>query len=449
MLIAALATGAQRSVYYIREEYPLAHQRVKRAIQQMRERGLLGDKILGFDFSHDIVLIRGAGSYVCGEETGLIASAEGQRGMPKIKPPFPAQAGVFNKPTNVNNVETYANVPLIFRYGAQWYRSAGTNAVIGPDPLVLRESPQAGARDVATAPAGTRLLTVDGPTAEGWFAVVYNGVTGWVPGDALRPANTGTKMFTVSGHVQRVVCVEVPLGTPTSTVVNDMGGGVPRRRTLKGIQPGGALGGLYPAEYIDMTLEPDSYREKRVLMGSGGLVVMDDSACIIDMCIYVSGFGEDESCGRCTTCHGGSQRMNEILRRIAAGGGRESDFDHLRLLGETMRWANCVHGQATPTAILNSLQYFMDEYVEHVFNKRCPAKVCPALIRYQVGRQSEAVAEAAAICPTDAIVKEGGNWVIDQAKCIKCNACYQIAPHDIRKVDAFAVKDTEVLPAAV
>jgi hypothetical protein len=348
----------------------------------------------------------------------------------------------------VNNVETYANVPLIFRFGAQWYRGVGTQAINGTEPVALREAPRADSREVVSAPAGARLLTVDGPNEDGWYAVVHEGRQGWVPGDLLRGANTGSKMFTVSGNVQHVACVEVPLGTPTSTVVNELCGGVPRRRTLKGVQPGGALGGLYPASFIDMTLEPESYRQRGVLMGSGGLVVMDDSACIIDMCIYVSSFAEDESCGRCTTCHGGTQRMTEILRRIAAGGGRESDFDHLRLLGETMRWANCVHGQAAPTAILNSLQYFMDEYIEHVFNKRCPAKVCPALIRYHVDHQSDAVAAAAEACPTDAIVKQDGAWVIDQEKCIKCSACYQIAPRDIRRADARALPQSELVSAA-
>lgn len=381
MLIAAVATGAQRSVIYIRDEYPLAIKRMQQALDQMRERGLLGEHILGSNLSHDIVIVRGAGSYVCGEETGLIASAEGDRGMPKIRPPYPAQSGLFGKPTNVNNVETYANVPLILRHGAQWYRQVGTER------------------------------------------------------------NAGTKMFTVSGHIQRVACLEVPLGTPTSVVINEACGGVPEGRTLKAVQPGGALGGLYPAQFVDMTLEPESYREKGVLMGSGGLVVLDDTACIIDMCIYFSWFAEDESCGRCTTCHGGTQRMTEILRRIARGGGRESDFDHLRLLGDTMRWANCVHGQAAPTAILNSLQYFMDEYVEHVFNKRCPVQVCKALIRYEVTAQGEKLTEAAALCPTDAIVQRDGAWVIDQERCIKCSACFQMAPGLIRQVDAVSVRE--------
>jgi NADH:ubiquinone oxidoreductase subunit F (NADH-binding) len=354
---------------------------MRTAISQARERGLLGTDVLGSGFAFDIEVVRGAGSYVCGEETGLIASIEDRRGMPKIRPPFPAQAGVFAKPTNVNNVETYANVPLIMHHGAPWYVAQGTEK------------------------------------------------------------NKGTKMFSLSGHIQRVAVLEVPFGVPLRRLI-DACGGLPEGRTLKAIQPGGPLGGIINAEHVDISLEPEPFREQGALLGSGGLVILDDTACIVDMCLYFEWFAEDESCGRCTTCHGGTQRMVEILRRIANGGGRSSDQEMLRLLGDTLRWSNCAHGTAAPTVALNMLNAFPEEYREHVEGKRCPAKICRGLVRYEIAGSSPNLPDAAAICPTAAIVEKGGAYSIDQGLCIKCDACRELAPEAVQMVDAVVSSPT-------
>jgi NADH:ubiquinone oxidoreductase subunit F (NADH-binding)/(2Fe-2S) ferredoxin/ferredoxin-like protein FixX len=385
MAIGAHATGASYGFIYVREEYPLCFERLNKAIEQARERGLFGSNILGSDLSFDAKVVRGAGSYVCGEESGLIASVEGMRGMPKIRPPYPAQAGVYGQPTNVNNVETYADAALILGHGLEWYASLGTER------------------------------------------------------------NKSTKMFSLSGDVQRVGVVEVPLGYPMDKLIFEAAGGVPEGRTLKAIQPGGPLAGILPAVHADLPLEPEAFREKGVQMGGGGLVIIDDSACIVNLCTYFEWFAEDESCGRCTTCRGGTQRLVEILRRWSRGEGRESDFENIKLLGNTMLYSNCVHGQAAPTVALNTLTFFEDEVREHVFEKRCRAKVCKGLIRYQVSSESvsahpelvEGLAEAEAICPTNAVVKKDGSYEIDQSLCIKCNACREVAPQAIEVVDAF------------
>jgi NADH:ubiquinone oxidoreductase subunit F (NADH-binding) len=219
------------------------------------------------------------------------------------------------------------------------------------------------------------------------------------------------------------------------------GGGPPQGRTLKAIQPGGPLGGIVHAKDVDITLEPQPFQEKGALLGSGGLIAFDDSSCIVDMCLYFEWFAEDESCGRCTTCRGGTQRMLEVLRRIAKGEGRASDIEILRLLADTMRWANCAHGQAAPTAVMNSIDAFLDEYQEHIEQKRCPARVCPGLIRYEIVGHSPKLPEAAAICPTAAIVAPEGEYAIDQGLCIKCDACRELAPNAVQVVDAFATSD--------
>lgn len=377
MAIGGYATGASHGFIYLREEYPLCFERLNKAIEEARERGLLGPDILGSGLSFDAEVVRGAGSYVCGEETGLIASIEDSRGMPKVRPPYPAQSGVFGQPTNVNNVETYADVALILRHGLEWHGSVGTER------------------------------------------------------------NKGTKMFSLSGHIQRVGALEVPLGFPVNDLIFEAGGGVPEGRELKAIQPGGPLAGILPAAHADLPLEPEEFRPTGVQMGGGGLVIVDDSACIIDLCTYFTWFVEGESCGRCTTCRGGTQRMTEILQRWARGEGRESDFEHVKLLGNTMLYSNCVHGQAAPTVILNILSFFEDEVREHMFEKRCRAKVCKGLIRYQVSQQGPELAEAEAMCPTSAVVRKNGGYEIDQPLCIKCDACREVAPNAIVVVDAF------------
>ncbi len=377
MVIGGHATGASRGIVYIREEYPLPAERMEKAVEQARERGLLGDNVLDSGFGFDMEVVLGAGSYVCGEETGLISSVEDSRGMPKIRPPFPAQAGVFGKPSNVNNVESYASVPLILRHGADWYASMGTEK------------------------------------------------------------NKGTKMFSLSGQVQRVGILEVPFGTPVSDVVIGAAGGPPAGRALKGVQPGGPLSGIIPASDIGIKLEPDPFRERGMLMGSGGLVAIDDSNCIVDLAIYFEWFAEDESCGRCTTCFGGTRRLLEILRRIAAGRGRSSDREIMRLLADTMRYANCAHGQAAPTAMMSMFRFFEDEFNEHLHNRRCPAKVCRDLVRYEVIHHSDELPLAEAVCPTQAVVRDNGRYHIDQGKCVKCDACREQASYAIAVVDEF------------
>jgi len=379
MAIGGYATGAAYGYIYIRDEYPLPVERMEKAIRQAREQGILGENVLGSGFGFDLEVVRGAGSYVCGEETGLIASIEGSRGMPKIRPPFPAQAGVFGKPSNVNNVESYANAPLILRNGAAWYTSVGSEK------------------------------------------------------------HKGTKMFSLSGQVRRVGIREAPLGTPMSEVVMGAGGGPPEGRALKAVQPGGPLSGIVPASDVGIALEPEPFRERGMGLGSGGLVVMDDSNCIVDLCIYFEWFAEDESCGRCTTCFAGTRRLLEILRRIAAGRGRSSDPEIMRLLADTMRYANCFHAQAAPTAVMSMFRFFEEELNEHLYHKRCPAKVCRGLVRYEVVHHSDRLPEAEAICPTAAVVRDNGHYRIDQAKCIKCDACREQAPYAIAVLDAFGL----------
>ena len=379
MIIGGFATDSDVGYMYIRDEYPVPVERMERAVEEARERGLLGDGILASNFNFELEVVRGAGSYVCGDETGLLSSLEDRRGMPKIKPPFPAQAGVFAMPSNINNVETYTNVPLILRNGAQWWAAMGSEK------------------------------------------------------------HKGTKMFSLSGQVQRVGILEVPLGTPTSDVVMRMAGGPPEGRKLKGIQPGGPLSGVIPASDGDIPLEPDPYKERGVLMGSGGLVILDDSNCIVDLCIYFEWFAEDESCGRCTTCFAGTRRALEILRRISSGRGRMADLELIKLLGKIAQNANCFHGQGAPTAVASMFRFFEEELLEHVQRKRCPAKVCRGLVRYQVVHQSALLPAAEAICPTNAVVRDNGGYRIDQAKCVKCDACREQAPYAISVVDEFAV----------
>ena len=378
MIIGGIATDADVGYIYIREEYPVPVERMRRAVEQAREKGLLGENILGTDFSFELEVVRGAGSYVCGDETGLLSSLEDRRGMPKIKPPFPAQAGVFAQPSNINNVESYTSIPMILRNGADWYASVGSEK------------------------------------------------------------HKGTKMFSLSGHIQRVGILEVPLGTPTSDVVMRMGGGPPEGRTLKAVQPGGPLSGVIPARDVDIPLEPDPYRERGVLMGSGGLVVLDDTTCIVDLCTYFEWFAEDESCGRCTTCFAGTRRALEILRRISSGRGRAADLELIKLLGRIAQNANCFHGQGAPTAVASMFRFFEDELLEHVEHKRCPAKVCRGLVRYEVQHQSDLLPLVEAICPTGAVVRENGTYRIDQAKCVKCDACREQAPYAIAVVEEFA-----------
>ncbi len=390
MAIAAQATGAEYGYLYIRDEYPLAVERCRHAIDQARAKGLLGANILGSDLTYDMEVVRGAGAYVCGEETGLLSSIEDSRGMPRIKPPFPANAGVFGLPTNVNNVETYANAPMIFRESAEWYRQYGTEK------------------------------------------------------------NPGTKMFSFTGDITRVGCVEVPFATKMGDLIRDNFGGTPDGRPVKAIQSGGPLAGIIPGKYIDLPLEPEPFREQGVLMGGGGIIVCDDTTCIVDMVQYFEWFAEDESCGRCTTCHGGTQRHVEILRRIQEGKGRVSDIQLMELINDSLRWSNCFHGQGAPAAVQSLLRHFRDELMTHIRDKRCPAQQCAALIRYEVVRGREHDADpSAAICPTNAIRQhDDGRYFVDDARCIRCDACRQLQPDVLAVTDAVAPPRPAGMPVA-
>ncbi len=389
MLIASLATEADAGYIYIRYEYPLAYKRLQVAVKQAYEKGLLGTNILGTGKNFEIIVHRGAGSYVCGDETGLINSIDSYRGMPRIKPPFPAQAGLWNKPTNVNNVESYANAPMILRNGAEWW---------------------AGVSDAK---------------------------------------EKGTKMFTFSGPINTPGCVEIPFGPTARHALEQWGGGLNSGRPLKGYQPGGPLSGILPATDIDFTLTLDPFRGRGMFLGGGGIVFFDDSTCIVDFCTYFLAFCESESCGRCTTCRNGSQRAVEIVRRIQYGGGRDSDFANLTELCSTLRWSNCLHGQSLMTCIKTTLEHFRAEWVEHIEEKKCRAGVCSGLIQYAVKSQSDAnLPDAVEICPTNAIQGSPGSYAVVDSLCIRCGACKEVAPGAMEVRHRFLLEVSEGAAAA-
>lgn len=376
MLIGAYATGATHGWIYLRDEYPLAIERMDKAIADCKARGIIGPDCLGTGVNFDCEVVRGAGAYVCGDETGLISSINDERGMPRIKPPFPAQSGVLGLPTNVNNVETYACVTALLRVGADTYSTVGTEA------------------------------------------------------------NRGTKMFTVSGACEKTGCVEVPFGTTVSDLLASVGG-IANSREFKALQQGGPLSGLLPASIAGpLSLEPEPFRALGVGMGGGGLMFLDDTHCVIDLNVMMSHFLEDESCGRCTTCRIGNQRMVEIFERTARGEGSERDEGHLKQLDASFQYSNCFHGTLSPTIMRNTLQYFRDEYNAHLFDHRCPAQVCEGLIKYVVVGNSPALAEAAAICP-DHIAASGAQPAGD-GRCSRGGACREAAPADIAIEDRFA-----------
>jgi len=317
MAIAGYAIGAQKGYIYIRAEYPLAVKRLEIAIKQARAVGLLGKNIFGTNFSFDIELRMGAGAFVCGEETALINSIEGKRGEPRKKPPFPAQKGVFGKPTVINNVETLANVPVIIEKGAQFFRKFGTE-----------KSP-------------------------------------------------GTKVFALAGKVNITGLVEVPLGTPLRTIVFDIGGGIPEGHTFKAAQTGGPSGGVIPAEYLDVPMDYENLPQLGTIMGSGGLIVMDETSCMVDVAKFFLKFTVDESCGKCTPCREGTRQMLNILEKITSGNGTMEDIDRLEKLGNIIKLTSlCGLGQTAPNPVLSTLRYFRDEYIAHIKDKKCPANVC-------------------------------------------------------------------------
>ncbi|ERI92014.1 protein HymB [Clostridiales bacterium oral taxon 876 str. F0540] len=370
MAIAGYAIGASKGYIYIRAEYPLAIERLRTAIAQARELGLLGENILGTGFDFDLYIKYGAGAFVCGEETALIHSIEGSRGEPTTKPPFPAVSGLWEKPTCVNNVETFANIPPIIINGPSWYNALGTKT------------------------------------------------------------SKGTKVFALAGKINNVGLVEVPMGTALKEIIYDIGGGIKNGRKFKAVQTGGPSGGCIPASMLDIPIDYESLNATGSMMGSGGMIVMDEDNCMVDIAKFYLEFTVDESCGKCTPCRVGNKRLLEILTRITEGKGTEQDLVDLKELAETIKDTSlCGLGQTAPNPVLSTMKYFMDEYEAHVREKRCPAGVCQSLLQYHVTDKCIGCTKCARQCPVSCIsgkVKE--MHVIGQDKCIKCGACMTACP---------------------
>jgi NADH-quinone oxidoreductase subunit F/NAD(P)H dehydrogenase (quinone)/NADP-reducing hydrogenase subunit HndC len=373
MIIAARAVGAHQGYIYCRAEYPLAIKRLNIAIGQARDYGLLGKDILGSGFDFDLDIYQGAGAFVCGEETALMHSIEGKRGMPRPRPPFPAQQGLWKRPTVLNNVETYANVPPIILRGGEWYAGIGTES------------------------------------------------------------SKGTKVFALTGTIKNIGLVEVPMGTPLRTIIEDVGGGIPKKRKFKAVQLGGPSGGCVPESFIDTPVDYESIAKVGAIMGSGGMIVMDDRTCMVDMARFFMDFIQDESCGKCTPCREGTRRMLEILDKIVAGNGVPEDIQLLEELSDVIRdSALCGLGQTGPNPVLSTLQYFRDEYEAHVYDKVCPAKRCPALVKFEVDPdRCKKCGICFKACPAEAITwKKKEVAFIDKSKCIKCMTCISNCPYD-------------------
>lgn len=369
MIIAGYIIGASRGYIYCRAEYPIAVKHLNIAIQQAREFGFLGENILGSGFSFDLEVRQGAGAFVCGEETALIASIEGKRGEPRPRPPFPAVKGLWQKPTNNNNVETYANIPQIIVRGAEWFANMGTE------------------------------------TAK------------------------GTKTFALAGDVKRTGLIEVPLGITLREVVYDVGGGIKDDKGFKAIQTGGPMGGCLPADYLDLPVDYESLTKAGSMMGSGGLVVMDDETCMVDIARFFMEFTQDESCGKCVPCRIGTRRILEILTRICEGKGEPEDLDRLDELCTQIRGASlCGLGQGAPTPVISTLRFFRHEYEAHINEKRCPSKVCKALIKYEIKPEAcTGCTVCARNCPVNAITGERRKpHFIDPDVCIRCGICVQV-----------------------
>ena len=368
MAIAGYAIGASQGYIYVRAEYPIAVERLKIAIKQAREMELLGKNIFGTGFDFDIDLRLGAGAFVCGEETALMTSIEGKRGEPRPRPPFPAQKGLFGKPSILNNVETYANIPQIILNGPEWFASMGTEK------------------------------------------------------------SKGTKVFALGGKIHNTGLVEVPMGTTLRTVIEEIGGGIPNGKKFKAAQTGGPSGGCIPAEHFDVPIDYDNLIAIGSMMGSGGLIVMDEDDCMVDIAKFFLEFTVEESCGKCTACRIGTKRMLEILTKITKGQATMEDLDKLEELCYYVKSNSlCGLGQTAPNPVLSTLRYFRDEYEAHIKEKRCPAGVCKALLSYNIDRDKcRGCTLCARTCPAGAIMGSVKNpHIIDQTKCIKCGACME------------------------
>ena len=368
MMIAAYAVQAQEGYIYVRAEYPLAVSRLRIAIRQAEELGILGDNILGTGFSFHLHINRGAGAFVCGEGSALTASIEGKRGMPRVKPPRTVEKGLFGKPTVLNNVETYANVPMIVKHGADWYTGIGT------------------------------------------------------------PESPGTKAFALTGNVNNTGLIEVPMGITLREIIFDIGGGIRDGKKFKAVQIGGPSGGCLTESQLDSKMDFDSLTKIGAMIGSGGLVVMDENTCMVEVARFFMNFTQRESCGKCVPCREGTKRMLEILERIVAGEGREGDIEELKELADMIEnTALCGLGKSAPKPVISTIQAFREEYEEHIRDKKCRAGICANLRNYKINPEKcKGCSKCARNCPVGAITgKIKSPYVIDSAKCIKCGACLE------------------------
>lgn len=366
MAIAGYTIGAQKGYVYVRAEYPIAVERLQIAVEQAREYGLLGDNIFGTDFSFDIEIRLGAGAFVCGEETALMTSIEGHRGEPRPRPPFPAVKGLFGKPTVLNNVETYANIAQIILKGASWFNSIGTKT------------------------------------------------------------SKGTKVFALGGKITNVGLVEIPMGTTLREIVEEIGGGIPKGKKFKAAQTGGPSGGCIPACHIDTPIDYDSLTALGSMMGSGGLIILDEDTCMVDISKFYLEFTVDESCGKCTPCRIGTRRLMQFLEKITSGKGELEDLDKIEELAMHMKTSSlCALGQSASNPVLSTIKYFRDEYLAHIVDKTCPAGVCKSLLYYEIQPQlCKGCTKCARNCPVNAISGEVKKpHVIDKNICIKCGLC--------------------------
>jgi NADH:ubiquinone oxidoreductase subunit F (NADH-binding) len=373
MIIGAYAIGSSHGYIYVRNEYPLAVENITLAIDKAREMGLLGENILGSGFDFDIVINRGGGAFVCGESSALFASIEGRAGEPRAKYVHATDKGLFDKPTCLNNVETWANVPLIINRGAQWYAAIGTEH------------------------------------------------------------SKGTKIFSLVGKINNTGLVEVPMGITLREIVFEIGEGIPKGRKFKAVQTGGPSGGCIPEAHLDIPVDFDELTKLGTMMGSGGMIVMDERNCMVDVAKYFLKFLEEESCGKCTPCREGIYQMRKILDRITAGEGKMEDLDTLEWMGQAIKDGSlCALGGSAPNPVLTTLRYFRSEYEAHIVDKKCPAGVCKALITYGIDVDNCTGCHACArVCPTGAATGEKKEiHQIDQEKCIKCGACYEACKFD-------------------
>jgi NADH:ubiquinone oxidoreductase subunit F (NADH-binding) len=378
MIIGAYAIGADEGYIYIRDEYPVALKHITQAIQDAEAHGLLGENILNSGLNFKVHISRGAGAFVCGEETALIASIEGGVGVPRQRPPFPAVRGLWKKPTNINNVETWGNIPVIINKGAEWFSNIGTEG------------------------------------------------------------SKGTKIFSLVGKINNTGLVEVPMGITLREVIYDVGGGIPDNKEFKAVQTGGPSGGCLPAEKLDLPIDYASLTAAGSIMGSGGMIVMDENTCMPDVAKYFLNFLRDESCGKCISCREGTQRMWEIVSKICDGNGKMQYLDLLEELAQAVTDASmCGLGQTAANPVLSTLRYFKDEYESHIRDKKCPAGVCKELITYSViDENCTGCLACKKVCPSDAVSGELKEiHVIDNEKCIKCGACFEACKFDAIKVE--------------